>query len=332
MIRPPFTRRLLQIFLAVATLAFRGWAMADTVPPKNYRIAVIPKGTNNIYWTYIHGGAAMAARQNKVQIIWKGTRTESERDQQIQIIRSFIRSKVDAIVLAPNDQKALVAPVSEAVQAGIPVILIDSSLESDLPVIFVATDNRAGGRRGADQLIKAMGGKGDAALLRYEEGSASTTDREEGFLEEMAARAPGIKLVSTNRFGGVTQESTRRASEKLLLENPRLQGVFCSNETTSAGMLFALRASGKAGKIQFVGFDGSPELLAGVRRGEIQGLVVQDPFKMGFQGVSAAIQIIRGNHLPKRINTRLGLVTKGNVDSPAIQEILQPDTAKWLTP
>jgi len=196
-------------------------ALPSAVRSADYQIAVIPKGTTHEYWKSINAGAVKAQRELKaagtdVQIIWKGPLLEDDREQQIQVVENFVGRGVSAIVLAPLDSRALVAPVEDAVRAGIPVIVIDSALKSTMPSSTVATDNRKGGQIGGRRLGTLLGGKGRVVMLRYEVGSASTEEREAGFLEVMKAEFPAIELISTDQYGGATRETAYRAAQNLL--------------------------------------------------------------------------------------------------------------------
>ena len=216
--------------LAVSAFALRPGALAE-----EYRIAVIPKGTTHEYWKSVDAGAVkaqreLAARGIAVDVIWKGPLREDDREQQIQVVENFIGLNVSAIVLAPLDSRALVAPAEEAVKAGIPVIIIDSGLNSTLPSCTVATDNRKGGQIGARRLGSLLGGKGRAIMLRYEVGSDSTAQREAGFLEVMKSEFPGIALISTDQYGGATTETAYRAAQNLLNRfGDQTDGIFAPN-------------------------------------------------------------------------------------------------------
>src|SRR5256885_9842704 len=188
---------------------------------KKLTIAVIPKGTSHEFWKSIHAGAVKAARElstpgAEVEVIWKGPLREDDREMQIQVVEGFASQGVNGIVLAPLDNRALARPVEEAKTAGVPTVIIDSALESQAIVSFVATDNRKGGMLGADRLGELMGGKGKVILLRYAEGSASTEEREAGFLQEMKQKYPNIELLSTIQHGGATRDTAKTASESLL--------------------------------------------------------------------------------------------------------------------
>ena len=176
-------------------------------PHKPLSIGVIPKGTTHEFWNAIHAGAVKAERELnakgvKVSITWKGPLREDDREQQVQVVEGFLSQGVSGLVLAPLDEKALVRPVEEAKRAGIPTIVIDSGLATKEIVSFVATDNIKGGELAADRMGELLGGKGKVLLLRYQEGSASTTEREVGFLNRLKEKFPGITLISSDQYAG----------------------------------------------------------------------------------------------------------------------------------
>jgi ribose transport system substrate-binding protein len=300
-------------------------------------IAVIPKGTTHEFWKSIHAGAVQAERELRAQgtpvtIIWKGPLREDDREQQVQVVEGFLSEGIKGIVLAPLDSRALVRPVEEARRAGVPTVIIDSDLESDSTVSFVATDNRQGGRLAADRLGELLGGKGRVLLLRYAEGSASTTAREQGFLEELHTRYPRIVLASADQYAGPTRETAKRAAENLLNRfGGDLQGIFAVNESSTIGMLLALQDIEKAGAIRFVGFDASPMLVDAVRAGQLDGLVVQNPMRMGYLGVKTMVDHLQGRPVERRIDTGVMLVTRANLDSAATQALVNPPIARYLS-
>ncbi|MBI5769061.1 MAG: substrate-binding domain-containing protein [Verrucomicrobia bacterium] len=302
-----------------------------------YRIAVIPKGTTHEFWKSIHAGAVKAERELKAQgvnvsIIWKGPLKEDDREQQIQVVENFVGQRVSAIVLAPLDKRGLVAPVESAVRGKIPVIVIDSGLESKAPASYIATDNREGGRIAARELGKLLGGKGNAIMLRLQVGSASTEAREEGFLEVMKKDFPNIKLLSTDQHAGATRDTAKAVSENLLNRfGKQVNGIFTCNESGTAGMLLALRDAGLAkGKVKLVGFDSGETLNAALLAGDIQGLVVQNPMKMGYLGVKNAVAVLRGEKVEAVVDTGVGFVTKENFNSPDMADMVRPPLDKYL--
>ena len=301
-----------------------------------YTIAVIPKGTTHEFWKSIHAGAVKAQRELAaggipVNVIWKGPLKEDDREQQVQVVENFIGRRVSGIVLAPLDHKALVAPVETAVRGKIPVVIIDSGLATSVQASFVSTDNREGGRIAARNLGRLLGGKGNAIMLRLQVGSNSTEEREEGFLEVMKSDFPGIRLLSSDQHGGATRDTAKRTAENLLNRFGRqIQGVFTCNESTTAGMLLALRDAGLAGRVKFVGFDSGETLTAGLKAGHIDGLVVQNPMNMGYLGVKTVVAVLRGEKVPARIDTGVGFVTRENFNDPALAEIVNPPLDEYL--
>ena len=306
--------------LAVAALALT----AAAEPPPRLKIAVIPKGTTHVFWKSVEAGARAAAGELGVDIVWKGPLKENDRAQQIQIVEQFLTEGISGMVLAPLDDTALLRPVAAATARNIPVVIFDSALKGEAGkdfVSFVATDNRTGGRLGGERLARELDGKGKAVLLRYQVGSASTDEREAGFLEAMA-KNPAITLTVTNRYGGATMGEAKTASMNLLDKLREADGVFCPNESTTFGMLLALRQNKLAGKVAFVGFDTSPPLVEALRRGEIAALVAQDPFRMGNLGVRTVVARLRGETVAPVIDTGVRLITRDNLDDPDVRALL----------
>jgi ribose transport system substrate-binding protein len=324
----------LLLLLAVAGCAKRSAAPeGGDAQASALKFAVIPKGTTHEFWKSVHAGAVKASRELGVEVVWKGPLREDDLKGQIDLVQSFAAQGVSGIALAPLNDKALVSAVRGAVRSGVPVVVFDSALEGKEHTSFVATDNRAAGRLAGERLAGMLQGKGRVVLLRYQEGSASTHARETGFLEAVRKHAQ-IEVVSDNQYGGPTTESAFAASENVLLAQNAADGlvdaIFCPNESTTFGMLLALRKSGLAGKIRFVGFDASDKLVQALRAGHIHGLVLQDPFRMGYLAVRTMSVHLRGERVEPRIDTGSRFVTSSNMDEPQIRQLLQPDLAKWL--
>lgn len=287
-------------------------------------LAVIPKGTTHSFWKSVEAGARQAAKELGVEVQWKGPLVENDRAGQISVIEQFTGQGVDGIVVAPLDDTAMRRPIQAAGEAKIPVVIIDSALKATPGkdfVSFVATNNRQGGVIAGEQLAKLLNGKGKVVLLRYQEGSASTDERESGFLEVMG-KNPGIEMLVTNRYAGATTGEAKTAALQMVDQLQSADGVFCPNESSTFGMLLALRQTGLAGKIKFVGFDGSSDLLKGLTAGEIDALVLQNPTRMGYLGVTTLVKSIRGETVEPRIDSGCGLVTKENLESPETRVLL----------
>jgi ribose transport system substrate-binding protein len=331
-------KRFAVICIAIAALLFSacGHSGSQQTGGKKLTVAVIPKGTTHEFWNSIHAGAIKASRElssqgTEVEVIWKGPLREDDREQQIQVVEGFISQGVNGLVLAPLDNRALVRPVEEAQRAGVPTVVIDSGLETNNIISFVATDNRKGGRLAADRLGDLLGGKGKALMLRYQEGSASTEEREAGFLEEMKAKYPGVEIVSSDQYAGATRDTAKRASENLLNRfGDEVQGIFTPNESSTAGMLLALQDINKAGKIMFVGFDTSDAFVTAMNAKQLHGIVVQNPFQMGYLGVRTMVDQLQGKSVEKRVDTGVEIITPDNLNTPQSQALLKPPINDYL--
>jgi ribose transport system substrate-binding protein len=299
-------------------------------PSKSRRIAVIPKGTTNEFWKSVHAGAVKAARDQGIEIVWKGPVREDDRDEQIKVVENFLSQGIDGIVLAPLDDRALIPVLNDAKARKIPVLILDSGVQWADYVSFVATDNEKAGSLAAERLGARLGGKGDVVLFRYQEGSASTMARETGFLTTLAQKFPGVRVISSNRHGGVTTETAYAASENLLSTYKKIDGIFCPNESTTFGMLLALDAARRTGQVKLVGFDASTKLVEALAQDKIDGLVVQDPFRMAELGVTTLLKHLKGEPVERRIDTGEYLITRENMNQPEMKALLSPDLAKYL--
>ena len=286
-----------------------------------HAIAVIPKGTTHIFWQSVRAGAQKAGEEFGYQIFWNGPERETDRERQIQIIEDFIVQKVDGVVLAPLDRKALIPSVEKLDSLKIPCAIIDSGIDTDKYVCFAATDNYQGGAMAAKRMGEILQGKGKVVVVKYVPGSASTTERENGFIETIKKDFPGIEIVDT-KYGQDTVETALQATEDLLTRHPDLQGLYACNASTAVGALQGLQSQKRA-EVKMVGFDAEKALLNGLKAGQIDALVVQNPFKMGYEGVKAVVSKIKGETVPKKLDTGVELITKASLDDPKIKDLLK---------
>ncbi len=287
-------------------------------------IAVIPKGTTHAYWKTVRMGAEAAGADLGVDIKWQGPVKENDRSDQIAMVQQFVTQGVNGIVLAPLDFEGLAAPVEEATGKNITVVIIDSALKGTPGkdfASFVATNNHQAGYLGGENLAKLLNGKGKVVLLRYQPGSASTDEREAGFLEAIA-KSPEITIISKDQYAGATQGEAKTASLNMLDKLQQADGIFCPNESSTLGMLGALDQSGLTGKVKFVGFDATPALVDALRAKQIDVLIAQDPRKMGYEGVKVCVGALRKEPVPATIDTGTAVITVDNVDKPEIQQVL----------
>ena len=286
-------------------------------------IAVIPKSTTQVFWKTVETGAREGAKEAGVEMVWKGSLSEDDPAQQIQILEQFVSDGVDGIVLAPIDD-TVKRSVAVAMQKGIPVVIMDSALKGEPVKDFVSTvstNNYRGGEMAGEQLGKLLDGKGKVVLFRFKEGSVSTGQREAGFLEAIK-KFPDIQVILDNRYSGTTAKEARWSALKMLHKLKEADGIFCSTEPSTLGMLLALKRNNLAGSKKLVGFDTSPGLMEGLRKGEIQALVVQNPKKMGHEAVKALVAKMKGERVPTVIDSGAALITQENLDTPEIQGLL----------
>jgi ribose transport system substrate-binding protein len=243
-----------------------------------------------------------------------------------------VARKVSGIAIAPLDSKALVPPVNTAARAKIPVIVFDSALKSEKPISYIATDNYKGGVLGAEHLGKLLGGKGNVILLRYAIGSAATEEREAGFLDTLKKKFPDLKLISSDQYGGATRETAYQVSQNLLNRHGKnVDGIFCVNETLTVGMTMALKNIGRAGgNVKLVGFDVGTAAVEAMRKGDVQGLVVQNPLRMGYDCVMTLVDHLQGKKVPEKIDTGVFLITPENMNEPEMQKLIKPPLDEFL--
>jgi ribose transport system substrate-binding protein len=284
------------------------------------RIAVIPKATTHIFWQSVRAGAEKAGEETGVKIFWNGPKLETDREEQIQIIEDFIVQKVSGVVLAPLDRKALVPSVVKMFENNIPCVIIDSAIDTDKIVSFAATDNYKGGVLAARRMGKILNGKGKTIVVKYVPNSASTTNREEGFIDTIKKEFPDIEIVD-EQYGMATVETALQATEDMLTRNTELDGLYACNASTAVGAVQALQSQGRK-EIKMVGFDAEDALVNGLKSGVIDSLVVQNPYKMGYVGVKTIVDKLDGKEVPKHIDTGVELVTRERLEEPDIKELL----------
>ncbi|HYA49379.1 MAG TPA: substrate-binding domain-containing protein, partial [Burkholderiales bacterium] len=273
----------------------------------------------------IHAGALTAARELGVRLVWKGPLRETDRNEQLQIVETLTGSGIDALVLSPIDDRAMVRPVVEAAAAGIPTVIFNTALAGSDAVAFISTDNYQGGVLAARELGRLSGGRGRLILMRVTEGVEGTLKREDGFLQTVRAEYPGLDIISDNQYGGASTETAYQTMENLLARFTTVDAVFTPNESTTFGALRALEDHGLAGKVVHIGFDSSAKLIEAMAKKEIRGLVLQDPFDMGYRSVKTAVARLRGQPFEKNVATRVVLATPDNMNEPAIRRLLAPD-------
>ncbi len=310
---------------ALASSSCRREAGPTPSGARRLTLAVVPMGTTHEFWKAIHAGALTAARERGVEVIWKGPLKEDDRNEQIQIVETLTNAGIDALVLTPMDDKALVRPVEEAARLGIPTVIYNSGLSSASQVAYISTDNYKGGVVAADRIGELLKGRGTAILIRVIASVEGSTKREQGFLDTLRSKYPNIRILSDNQYAGVTTETAYQTAENLLNRFPQVDAVFTPNESTTFGALRAIEDHGRAGRIVHVGFDSSRKLIEALEAGRLMGLVLQDPFQMGYKSVSTAVAHLRGEPYEKSVDTGVFLATPENRRDPLISRLLKPD-------
>jgi ribose transport system substrate-binding protein len=327
--------RIRYLLFALSSVLIFGWIILFVAcgkgevggdkPKKKLRLAVVPMGTTHEFWKAIHAGAQMAANELGVDIIWKGPLKEDDRNEQVQIVETMIGAGVDAIVLTPMDDRALIPPVVEAKKLGIPTIIFNSALSGDHHVAYISTDNRKGGVLAGEYIGNLMKGRGKLILIRVIESVEGSRQREEGFLETIRSKFPGITILSDNQYAGITTETAYQTTENLLSRFRDVDAIFTPNESSTFGCLRALQDHGLAGRVIHVGFDSSKKLIEALEKRELRGLILQDPIRMGYDSVRTAAAYLRGKPYEKYIDTGVFLATPENMDQPEIRKLLVPD-------
>ncbi|MQT14190.1 ABC transporter substrate-binding protein [Segnochrobactrum spirostomi] len=307
--------------VAVASLGTASGAAAQTIP-------VIVKDTTSQYWQIVLAGARQAGKDLNVKVPELGAQSEADIPGQISALENAVASNPAAIVIAPTQFSALGAPITEAAKS-VKIIGIDSGADTDAFTSFLTTDNVKGGSVAADALadaIKAKTGKaeGEVALITALPGVGSLDQRAKGFKDTLAAKYPGIKLVSEKVADGQATTGLNIMTD-LITANPNLVGVFASNLPMAQGAGQALAENADAQKkLVLIGFDSDDKLVGLLKQGVISALIVQDPYRMGYDGVKTALAASKGENVPKDVDTGVNLITQANLDTPRSQELLNP--------
>jgi ribose transport system substrate-binding protein len=309
-------------------------ATFDQRADKRLTIAVVPMATTDEYWKSIHAGAIKAARELNVDILWQGPVTY-DRNAQLDIMETMIVRKVNAMVIAPIDRNAARAAAENAARSGIPVVVVDSDLNSKRQISFIATDNYKAGCLACRFLCEKIGKRGNVIMLRGMAGNASVDNRERGFLDTLK-EYPQIIVLSSNQRIGAAFDQSFKSAENLLArfakgaDKKPIDGIFCPNETSTFAMLRALESESLIGTIPFVGFDTSRKLNDALYAHKISCLVVQDPMRMGYLGVKSVVDDLAGRKVEPLIDTGVTLATPENAKDPTVHALLEPDLARWL--
>ncbi|MGG1552885.1 ABC transporter substrate-binding protein [Paenibacillus ferrarius] len=291
-----------------------------TVKSDKIYIPVISKGFQHQFWQAVKQGAEKAAKEFNVEITFEGPETETQVDKQIEMLQAALGKKPQAIAFAALDSKAATPLLEKAKASKIPVIGFDSGVDSDIPVTTAATDNKAAAALAADKMAALIGNEGEIALVVHDQTSRTGVDRRDGFTNRIKEKYPNIKIVDT-QYGGGDQLKSTDLAKAIIQAHPNIKGFFGANEGSAIGVLNAVTEL-KKDKIVVIGYDSGKQQLDAIRSGKMAGAITQDPIGIGYWSVKAAVQAIKGETVPKNIDTGFHWYDKTNIDSPDIKALL----------
>lgn len=318
---------LLAVFL-ILVVAACGSSPTSNSGPKALKIIGIPKSLASSYWTIVENGLkCYASKVQNVNVVWDGVQTDTQVSDQISLIQNYISQKPDGILYAATDAKALVSATQQAVSANIPIFNFDSGTDPQTVPLF-ATSNTAAAAKAADQLGTELNGTGKIAILEFVPGSATNDQRVNGFKQELQAKYPNIQIVADQADGSDSAKALS-ITQNILSAHPDLAGIYAANQQGGEGAEQALKAASLGGKVRLISFDASDPLIAGLQDGTVDALIVQNPFKMGYDSLKAMVAQLRNGVKAQNEDTGVTLVMKANENDPATQALLNPTCANF---
>ncbi|MCU0490665.1 MAG: ABC transporter substrate-binding protein [Chloroflexaceae bacterium] len=305
---------------APASTAAPAAGAASSGEAKPY-IPIISKGFQHQFWQAVKSGAEQASRDFNVDITFEGPESEAQVDKQMEMLQTALNKKPAAICLAALDSKAMVPLLEKAKAENIPVIGFDSGVDSDIPVTTAATDNIAAAGEAADRMATLIGGSGEVGVIVHDQTSRTGIDRRDGFVQRMEAQHPNIKIVDIQYGGGDHLKSTDLA-KAMIQAHPNLKGIFGANEGSAIGVLNAVKELNREGQVMVVGYDSGKQQIDAVTSGVMAGAITQNPVGIGYKCVEAAVKAIKGETLPKTIDTGFFWYDKSNVNDEKIKPLL----------
>ena len=318
------SRRSFLFSLMAATVAIGAGGATGAAGAASKTIVFIPKSTDVTYWLFLRKGAADKAKELGYDLQYQGVSKESDVTGEVNLVRNVASSHPAGMLVAATDAQALAAPVEEAIKAGVPIIMVDSGVNSDAPYANITTDNVDGGYQLGKKLAELMGGKGKVINLGITAGSQTGKERDEGFLKAMK-EYPDIKVLPTQWTSGQATAGLNDTTD-LLTSNPDVTGVYSAAAPQSVGAAQALKARGLDKKVKLVTFDPSPEVIPLFEDGTIQAIAAQNPYQMGYQGVTMLDTIVKGGKIPpdkKKTQIPVVIITPENFKQPDVQKLLQ---------
>ena len=308
-------------------LVFGGLALLSSCGRSGQKvIGVIPKATSHLFFLSVHAGVEQSAKDLHVEVLWNGPQNETDYARQIEIVDSMITRQVAALAISATDEEALVAPLERAIRAGIPVTVFDSAVNIKDYVSFIATDNYAAGCTAARTLAGFIETRGKVGMVMQKPGGTSTVLRERGFDATMTKEFPAIQVVA-RQYGMADPARSRAGAEDILTAHPDLAGIFASSEAASLGSIQAIKNRNLAGKVKLVTFDFSKAHLQALEDGTIDAMLVQDPFRIGYEAVKSLSEKLNGRTPPKKMELPARVIVKADLAKPDIRALVSPE---WL--
>ena len=306
--------------MAAALLASACGAATPAADAQPY-IPIISKGFQHQFWQAVRAGSEKAATEFNVRITFEGPESESQVDKQLEMLQTALDKKPAAICFAALDSKAAIPLLEKAKAAGIPVIGFDSGVDSDIPLSTAATDNLAAASMAADKMSELIGGAGEIGVIVHDQTSRTGIDRRDGFVNQIKAKYPNITIVDV-QYGGGDQLKSTDLAKAIIQAHPNIKGFFGANEGSIIGVLNAVKELSMEGKITVIGYDSGQQQIDAISSGVQAGAITQDPIGIGYKCVEAAVKAIKGETLPKMIDTGFHWYDKTNIGAADIQPLL----------
>src|ERR1700760_1073699 len=282
-------------------------------------IPLISKGFQHQFWQAVKSGAEQSAKANNVRITFEGPETEAMVDKQVDMLSAALAKKPQALGIAALDSKAEIPLLKRAQNSKIPVIAFDSAVDSDIPLTTCATDNLAAAALAADKMAELIGNAGDVGVIVHDQTSRTGIDRRDGFLNEMKSKHPNIKIVSV-QYGGGDHLKSAEIAKAMIQANPNIKGIFGANEGSAEGAAIGVKESGK--KLVLIGYDSGKEQKEDIMSGLMAGAITQNPVGIGKCVVDSAVKALKGDKLPKKVDTGFYWYDKTNMTDPKIAAVL----------
>ncbi|BEP64647.1 ABC transporter substrate-binding protein (plasmid) [Variovorax sp. V213] len=312
-------RRAVATTLVAALIGLPGFAQAQQA--QEIYIPLVSKGFQHQFWQAVKSGAEQAAKDLKVKVTFEGPETEAMVDKQIDMLSAALAKKPQAIGFAALDSQAAIPLLKKAQAAKIPVVAFDSGVDSDIPVTTTTTDNKAAAALAADKMAEMIGKSGEVALVVHDQTSRTGVDRRDGFVNRIKSAYPNIKIVSV-QYGGGDQLKSTEITKSILQASPNLKGIFGANEGSAIGVVNGVKEMKRNGKVVIIGYDSGKQQKNAIMDGSMAGAITQNPVGMGYKTVEMAVKAIKGEKLPKVVDTGFFWYDKTNIADPKIAAVL----------